>query len=51
MLESNLEAGSQAWKPGASLRRGVSITDPCLGWDATEALLVEIAGAVKQAGG
>jgi 3-deoxy-7-phosphoheptulonate synthase len=50
MLESNLEAGSQAWTPGARLRRGVSITDPCMGWDETEGLLHEIAETVKRAG-
>jgi 3-deoxy-7-phosphoheptulonate synthase len=48
MLESNLEAGNQAWQPGARLRRGVSITDPCLDWDATEALLGEIADTLKR---
>jgi len=47
MLESNLEAGSQPWSHGASLRRGVSITDACLGWSETEDLLYEIAEAVK----
>ena len=50
MLESNLEAGSQAWTPGARLRRGISITDPCMGWDETEDLLHEIAETVKRAG-
>ncbi len=40
MLESNLEAGAQPFPaPLASLRRGVSITDGCLGWAATEALI------------
>lgn len=40
MVESNLVEGSQ--KVGtdvSSLRHGVSITDACLGWEATEALL------------
>lgn len=43
MLESNLVAGSQA--PGApgSLRYGVSITDPCLGWAETERLILGMA--------
>ncbi|RIL06925.1 MAG: 3-deoxy-7-phosphoheptulonate synthase [Proteobacteria bacterium] len=37
MLESNLEPGSQPFPaPPASLRRGVSITDACLGWADTE---------------
>jgi 3-deoxy-7-phosphoheptulonate synthase len=48
MLESNLEAGSQPWSLGASLRRGVSITDACIGWTETEDLLYEIAEAVKR---
>jgi len=39
MVESQLEAGHQGWKPGAPLRRGVSITDACIGWDETARLL------------
>jgi 3-deoxy-7-phosphoheptulonate synthase len=50
MLESHLEAGSQPWQPGASLRHGVSITDACIGWDETEALLDEAAEAVRKGG-
>jgi 3-deoxy-7-phosphoheptulonate synthase len=42
-LESNLEEGRQDWAAGA-LRYGVSITDACIGWDETAALLEEIAG-------
>jgi 3-deoxy-7-phosphoheptulonate synthase len=43
MIESNLEAGSQAFpQPIYKLRRGVSITDGCIGWDTTEALVREI---------
>jgi 3-deoxy-7-phosphoheptulonate synthase len=49
MLESNLEPGRQAWSPGRPLRRGVSITDACIGWYETEDLLNEIAEAVKLA--
>jgi 3-deoxy-7-phosphoheptulonate synthase len=49
MLESNLEAGAQTWKPGGELAWGVSITDPCLGWSETEALLDEMAEAVRRA--
>jgi 3-deoxy-7-phosphoheptulonate synthase len=48
MLESNLEAGRQDWKPGSDLRRGVSITDGCLGWKESEALLDEIAQAASR---
>jgi len=47
MLESNLEPGNQPWSPGRPLRRGVSITDSCIGWNETEDLLNEIAAAVK----
>lgn len=42
MLESNLESGSQAPSPcGEGLRYGVSVTDPCIGWEETAALLQE----------
>ncbi len=43
MLESNLEPGSQAPGPLATLRYGVSVTDPCIGWAETEALVLELA--------
>jgi len=43
MLESNLNPGKQTWKLGISLAHGVSITDACLGWEETEALLPELA--------
>ncbi|MBX3304015.1 MAG: 3-deoxy-7-phosphoheptulonate synthase [Nitrospira sp.] len=46
MIESNLNPGRQAWKEGAALLRGVSITDACLGWDETAALLTELAEAI-----
>ena len=40
MLESNLEEGRQDLPADLSgLRRGVSITDACIGWDETERLL------------
>lgn len=43
MIESNLEAGSQPFpQPIYKLRRGVSITDGCIGWETTEALVREI---------
>ena len=42
MLESNLVEGSQRFpRPRAELLPGQSITDPCLGWEATERLLLE----------
>ena len=41
MLESNLEAGSQAIPEDRSkLRYGVSVTDPCIDWETTEKLLL-----------
>jgi 3-deoxy-7-phosphoheptulonate synthase len=48
MVESNLHAGRQDWLPNAALRYGVSLTDACIGWDETEALLFEIAGTVDR---
>jgi 3-deoxy-7-phosphoheptulonate synthase len=50
LLESNLEPGRQGWRPGAELRRGVSITDACIGWDETAELLREAAAAGRAAG-
>ena len=47
MLESNLVAGRQDVVDGQALTRGQSITDPCIGWPDTEALLAELASAVK----
>jgi 3-deoxy-7-phosphoheptulonate synthase len=49
LLESHLVGGRQDWKPNQPLRYGQSITDACLGWDETEALLVEIAKAARAA--
>ncbi len=41
MLESNLSEGRQdLGRDLTALRRGVSVTDACLGWDETERLLV-----------
>ncbi len=47
LLESNLESGRQSWQPGTALRRGISITDACIGWEETEKLLHEIAETVR----
>jgi 3-deoxy-7-phosphoheptulonate synthase len=42
MVESNLEYGSQPFPAGKKdLKRGVSITDGCLGWPETEDLIRE----------
>ena len=46
MLESNLEAGSQAFPSREKLRYGVSITDGCIDWNSTEALIREIRSAI-----
>lgn len=41
VLESNLNEGSQQLKPHPSkLAYGISITDPCLSWEATEELIL-----------
>ena len=46
-LESNLLPGTQAMtSAGGSLRYGVSITDPCIGWDETTELVLEAAQIV-----
>jgi 3-deoxy-7-phosphoheptulonate synthase len=46
MLESNLNSGKQTWKQGVALVHGVSITDACLGWNDTAALLNELAESI-----
>jgi len=42
MIESNLIHGKQNHSSKVKLQYGVSITDECLGWDDTEALLLSI---------
>src|SRR5690606_16100766 len=40
MVESNLHAGSQKFpQPKENLKKGVSITDPCIGWETTEKMI------------
>ncbi|CAI8350932.1 MAG: Phospho-2-dehydro-3-deoxyheptonate aldolase, Tyr-sensitive [Opitutia bacterium UBA7350] len=40
MIESNLQPGNQSFpQPKDALKYGVSITDGCIGWDATEAAI------------
>lgn len=46
MIESNLVEGRQDQKPDRELVRGQSITDPCIGWDATVEMLHELSAAV-----
>ncbi len=48
MIESHLREGRQDLKPGVPLAPGVSITDACIGWEATEQVLRELAQAAKR---
>jgi 3-deoxy-7-phosphoheptulonate synthase len=48
MLESHLKAGRQDLIPGKELIYGQSITDACLGWEDTRALIDVLADAVRQ---
>ncbi len=47
MIESHLDEGRQDLKPGVPLRPGVSITDGCIGFGQTEAVLRRLAQAVS----
>lgn len=46
MIESFIKEGTQKVQPGTPLVYGQSITDPCLGWEESEAVLAELADAV-----
>jgi 3-deoxy-7-phosphoheptulonate synthase len=48
MVESHLKPGRQDLIPGQPLQYGVSITDGCIGWDDSRALLDELADAVRK---
>jgi 3-deoxy-7-phosphoheptulonate synthase len=48
MLESHLQPGSQKLA-GAPLTYGVSVTDACIGWQTTEALLLELQETLRAA--
>ena len=52
MVESHIQAGAQKFTPGkddvSGLDHGLSITDACIGWDDSAAVLAQLAGAVKQ---
>jgi 3-deoxy-7-phosphoheptulonate synthase len=52
MIESHLKAGAQKFTPGkddpAKLAYGQSITDGCIGWDASVEVLGILAQAVRQ---
>jgi len=45
MLESFLHAGRQDWRPGGEHEYGVSITDACIGFEATAEVLGQLARA------
>ena len=47
MLESHLNPGRQDLVPGKELAYGVSITDACIGWDATVEVLQSLSLAVR----
>jgi len=47
MIESHLQAGRQDVQPGQSLAYGQSITDACIGWDDSAALLELLAAGVR----
>ena len=48
MMESFIEGGNQPAAPLDQLVYGKSITDKCIGWDETAALLRELAAAVSE---
>jgi len=48
MLESHINPGRQDLVPGKELAYGVSITDACIGWDATVEVLESLARAVRE---
>jgi 3-deoxy-7-phosphoheptulonate synthase len=47
MIESNIVAGNQKVIPGEPLTYGQSITDACIDWEDSEAILSQLAEAVK----
>ncbi len=48
MIESHIHPGRQDLVPGQPLEYGVSITDACIGWDATVDTLRALAEAVRE---
>lgn len=48
MVESHLVAGRQDQPPGQSLTYGQSITDGCIDWDTSVAVLESLAAAVRE---
>jgi 3-deoxy-7-phosphoheptulonate synthase len=47
MIESFIEAGNQPLVPGQPLRYGCSVTDPCVDWPTTQAMLRFAHGAFQ----
>ena len=47
MVESHLVEGRQDLSPDRPLSYGQSITDACIGWDDTVAVLDQLAAAVR----
>jgi 3-deoxy-7-phosphoheptulonate synthase len=47
MVESHLVEGRQDLMPGHALTYGQSITDACIGWDDSLAMLEQLAAAVR----
>ncbi|VYU68389.1 3-deoxy-7-phosphoheptulonate synthase AroG [Metakosakonia massiliensis] len=47
MIESHLVEGNQSLESGQPLTYGKSITDACIGWEDTDAILRQLAEAVK----
>ena len=47
MIESHLVEGRQNAKPGDALCYGQSITDACISWETTEAVLTQLAESVQ----
>lgn len=48
MIESHLNEGRQDLKPDTPLKKGVSITDACIGWEDTVRVLDMLAEGVRQ---
>jgi 3-deoxy-7-phosphoheptulonate synthase len=48
MLESFLVGGRQDLRPDTELRYGQSITDGCIDWETTVAVLEGLAGSVRE---
>ena len=48
MVESNIAPGKQALRGAGELDYGVSITDACVGWEETAAMLRRVAATLRQ---